>query len=285
MSPSESITNREALPKRTRKALPEGYCHSSDSGGDLRLPLQLSPAIAYYIRKLLRQNLDRLQFVVAAGAGLKADHLSDLNAVIRSLYCEEDEVNTVMLDLERLALAHQALSMQRVLNPQAIGKVEQEIFWLLGFKQPPPKHQGKILVVDDTPENLRLLAAALAKRGYDVRSAISGTMALANVRSIMPDLILLDVRMPGLDGYEVCTQLKADVLTQDIPVIFISAVNDVFDKVKAFKTGGVDYITKPFQIEEVCVRMEHQLSIGRLRKRLEEQNVRLQRELHDRDRA
>ncbi|WP_348251863.1 adenylate/guanylate cyclase domain-containing protein [Leptolyngbya sp. FACHB-1515] len=269
MFQSESTADRNRLPDASQ----------------MGTTLQLSPGIAYYIRKLLRQNFDRLQFVVAVGAGLKADHLSDLNVVLRSLYCEETEVKSAILDLERLALSHQTLSAQGTLNQQAIASVEQEIFWLLGFKQQQPKHQGKIFVVDDTPENLRLISSALAKQGYDVRSAISGAMALSSVRSIMPDLILLDVRMPGLDGYEVCSQLKADALTQEIPVIFISAIDDVFDKVKAFKVGAVDFITKPFQIEEVCARVEHQLSIGRLRQRLEVQNLRLQREMQDRDRA
>jgi adenylate cyclase len=257
---------------------------SSDLNLDHPQPklIQLSPAIAYYIRKLLRQNLDRLQFVVFPGAGIQADHLSDLNAVIQSLYLERSQARSVMLDLERFTLSHQALSTQGAMHRQELNRLEQEIFWLLGFKLQEAKHQEKILLIDDTPENLRLLSSALSQQGYDVRSAISGSMALSGICSIMPDLILLDIMMPGLNGYQVCEQFKANALTQDIPVIFISAVDEVLDKVKAFRIGGVDYITKPFQIEEVLVRVEHQLNICSLRKRLEEQNVRLHQALRDR---
>lgn len=259
----------------------------SDSGltAEREKYIQLSPAIVYYIRKLLRQNLDRLQFVVASGAGLRADHLSNLNVVIQSLYLEETQIQTVILDLERLSLSHQALSSQASLHRQELVKLETQIFWLLGFKQQAIKQNGKILIVDDNPENLRLLSIALSQQGYDVRSAISGSMALSGLRSIMPDLILLDVMMPGMNGYEVCGKIKADTLTQDIPIIFISAVNEVIDKVKSFRLGGVDFITKPFQIEEVLLRIEHQLSICSLKKRLEEQNVRLQQEMRDREQA
>ena len=106
-----------------------------------------------------------------------------------------------------------------------------------------------IVVVDDTPDNLRLLAGLLAGRGYRIRPAASGPHALAAAREELPDLILLDIRMPEMDGYEVCKRLKADERTRDIPIIFISALHEAFDKVKAFALGGVDYITKPFQAE------------------------------------
>lgn len=134
---------------------------------------------------------------------------------------------------------------------------------------------GNILVVDDTPDNLRLLSTMLTERGYKVRQALSGQMALTTVRRIPPDLLLLDINMPQMNGYEVCSQLKADEQTRDIPVIFISALDDVLDKVKAFKVGGADYITKPFQSEEVLARIENQLSVRRLQNQLVEQNEQL----------
>jgi len=246
--------------------------------------MQLPPVIAYYIRKLLRQNLDRLQFVVAIGAAMKADQLSDLNAVIASLYLEDQEINSVVLDLERLALSHQTMSNQGAIHRQELKDLEQQMFWLLGFKQLKTKHQGTVLIVDDTPENLRLLSSTLNQQGYDIRSAISGSMVLNGIQSIMPDLILLDVMMPGMNGYELCERLKANSSICDIPVIFISAIDDPLDKVKAFKTGAVDYITKPFQIEEVIARVEHQLHIRSLQKRLEDQNMRLQQEIQERER-
>ncbi|MGB3507668.1 MAG: EAL domain-containing protein [Microcoleaceae cyanobacterium] len=120
---------------------------------------------------------------------------------------------------------------------------------------------GDILIVDDTPENLRLLSGMLTKHGYNVRKAINGQMALRAVRTVPPDLILLDIMMPDIDGYEVCQQLKDNSQICEIPIIFLSALNDVFDKVKAFKVGGVDYITKPFHLEEVLARVQNQLAL------------------------
>jgi DNA-binding response OmpR family regulator len=125
-----------------------------------------------------------------------------------------------------------------------------------------------ILIVDDTPANLNVLSAILGKRGYRVRPAINGALALKAAQKAAPDLILLDVQMPGLDGYEVCRQLKADAQTRGIPVIFISALDDVLDKVEAFQVGGVDYITKPFQIEEVLARVENQLALHQQREEI-----------------
>lgn len=128
--------------------------------------------------------------------------------------------------------------------------------------------QGDILIVDDTPDNLRLLSAMLSDRGYEVRSVKNGSTALMGVKAAPPDLILLDINMPNMNGYEVCEHLKDNPQSQNIPVIFISAYNEVLDKVKAFSVGGVDYITKPFQAEEVLVRIENQLTVRRLQKQL-----------------
>ncbi|NER30998.1 MAG: response regulator [Symploca sp. SIO1C4] len=139
----------------------------------------------------------------------------------------------------------------------------------------PEEIKGNILIVDDKLENLNVLELALSEEGYEVRKAINGPMALMGVRADPPDLILLDIKMPDMNGYEVCSQLKADAQTNDIPVIFISALDEVIDKVRAFTIGGVDYITKPFQFEEVLARVENQLTIRNLHKRLQEQNLHL----------
>ncbi len=132
--------------------------------------------------------------------------------------------------------------------------------------------RGNILVVDDTPANLRLLAGILNGKGYKVRPVPSGELALSAVKGMPPDLILLDIMMPEMNGYEVCEKIKADEHTRHIPVIFISAINDVLDKVKAFAVGGVDYITKPFQVEEVLVRVETHLAMCQLQKKLQQKN-------------
>jgi len=128
--------------------------------------------------------------------------------------------------------------------------------------------QANILIVDDTPANLRLLADILAQAGYLVRPARSGAMALTSAQSNPPDLILLDIMMPDLDGFEVCRRLKANQLTQNIPVIFISALNDVEEKVQSFALGGVDYIAKPFHGDEVLARVKTHLTIRRLQEDL-----------------
>jgi diguanylate cyclase (GGDEF)-like protein len=134
-------------------------------------------------------------------------------------------------------------------------------------------NKGNILLVDDIPENLQLLGDLLVKLSYTIRSVTSGRMALKTVKVKPPDLILLDVKMPEMDGYEVCQHLKADESLRNIPVIFISALNDVFDKVRAFESGGIDYITKPFQLEEVVARVENQLTIQRQQRLLQEEII------------
>ena len=139
--------------------------------------------------------------------------------------------------------------------------------------------KADILVVDDTPDNLRLLSSLLREQGYKVRKVTSGKFALKAVLFAPPDLILLDILMPDLDGYEVCQRLKASEQTRDIPVIFLSALSEAIDKVKAFAVGGADYIAKPFQVAEVLARVEHQLKICNLQQKLEEQNARLQQEI------
>jgi len=132
-----------------------------------------------------------------------------------------------------------------------------------------------ILIVDDTPDNLRLLSRLLNNRGYKVRVAPNGDRALATVQTELPDLILLDIMMPKMDGFEVCRRLKADEHTRNIPVIFISALEKLFDKMTAFSVGGVDYITKPFQAEEVLARVRTHLTLQDMRQRLELQNEEL----------
>jgi PAS domain S-box-containing protein len=151
--------------------------------------------------------------------------------------------------------------------------------------QPTSQPRADILVIDDTPENLNLLSALLIEQGYKVRSVTKGSTGLRGAQVAPPDLILLDINMPQMDGYEVCRQLKADQRTCHIPVIFISALEDVLDKVRAFAVGGVDYVSKPFQVDEVLARIENHLTIRRLTQQLQQQNAQLQQEIHDRKQA
>ncbi len=141
--------------------------------------------------------------------------------------------------------------------------------------------KGNILVVDDCWEHLQALSATLSQYGYAVRGLMTGSMVLEVAKLALPDLVLLDIKMPDIDGYEVCQQLKADQTTCHIPVIFISVYHDIFDKVKAFKIGAVDYITKPFQAEEVLVRVENQITIQKLQQQLQRQNEQLLLEMQE----
>jgi two-component system sensor histidine kinase/response regulator len=127
-----------------------------------------------------------------------------------------------------------------------------------------------VLMVDDTPANLELLSGMLKGKGYKVRAAVSGQLALRAIRNDPPDLVLLDITMPEMNGYEVCEKLKADEKLKDIPIIFLSALSETIDKVKAFGAGGVDYITKPFQFEEVEARVETHLELRRQKRQLQE---------------
>jgi two-component system, sensor histidine kinase and response regulator len=142
----------------------------------------------------------------------------------------------------------------------------------------PEVHQKvpDILVVDDTPANLQLLTGMLKERGYRVRPVPSGKLAIQAVQNEKPDLILLDINMPEMNGYEVCEHLKADEALKEIPVLFISAMDETIDKIKAFAAGGVDFVTKPFQFEEVEARVQTHLKLHRLQIEMERQNRQLQ---------
>jgi diguanylate cyclase (GGDEF)-like protein len=139
--------------------------------------------------------------------------------------------------------------------------------------------KADVLVVDDQPDNVRLLSSILLEQGYKVRKALNGEMALKAVEVKLPDVILLDINMPSMTGYDVCEALKSNPKTRHIPVIFLSALNEPIDKVKAFQVGGADYVTKPFQLEEVLARLEHQITIQQQRQQLLEQNEQLKQEV------
>ncbi len=154
-----------------------------------------------------------------------------------------------------------------------------------------PKNIGKyssdsnnqdILIIDDTADNLRILSSILVRVGYKVRKALNWQMACTACQTQLPDLILLDIMMPEVDGYEVCQRFKDDQTTADIPIIFISALDDIFDKVKAFKVGGVDYITKPFEFAEVIVRVQNQLELRSAQLEILELNDRLEERVKQR---
>lgn len=142
--------------------------------------------------------------------------------------------------------------------------------------------RGTILVVDDTPASVGMLQSALEQENYEVLIATSGQKALERVQLIVPDLILLDIMMPGIDGYETCLQLKSNKKTQDVPVIFLSALSETFDKVRAFSIGGVDYLTKPVEPEELLVRVKTHIRINQLERELQVANRELETRVMER---
>jgi sigma-B regulation protein RsbU (phosphoserine phosphatase) len=147
---------------------------------------------------------------------------------------------------------------------------------------PSADEQGQaeqILLVDDNPTNLQVLFQTLEGRGYKLLIAKNGEMALTIANKAKPDLVLLDIMMPGIDGYEVCRRLKTDAATSEIPVIFLSALDETKDKVKGLDIGAVDYIAKPFQADEVIARVNTHLTIHRLKREVQEQKNALEREL------
>ena len=150
------------------------------------------------------------------------------------------------------------------------------------MKLPIAAQEISILVVDDVADNLAILSNTLSKQGYQVRCAKNGAIALRGASKIAPDLILLDIKMPGLDGYQVCQRLKANEETRDIPIIFLSALDDSLDKVKAFEAGAVDYISKPIQVKEVLIRVENQISLKLANAKIVELNQDLEQRVYQR---
>ena len=138
-----------------------------------------------------------------------------------------------------------------------------------------PSTPNNIVVVDDTPHNLTVLTRILSEQGYLVRPAINGQLALTAIRKQLPDIILLDIMMPGMDGYEVCRRLKADENTRDIPVMFVTAKGEVEDEAKGLELGAVDYITKPITPSIVQARVKNHLELKRAREELKKQNLKL----------
>ncbi|WP_413161024.1 diguanylate cyclase domain-containing protein [Capilliphycus salinus ALCB114379] len=170
------------------------------------------------------------------------------------------------------------------INPDVLSLISEEIYdeINIGNQRPLLEETVDILIVDDRPENIRLLSSILTKNGYQTRKATNGVMALRAVESIQPTLILLDIRMPNMSGYQVCKHLKSNPKTAHIPIIFLSATDEIEDKAKAFQVGGADYIAKPFYVEEVLARIENQLKLIRAEKTIDELNRQIEERVKER---
>ncbi|MBK1985993.1 response regulator [Sphaerospermopsis aphanizomenoides BCCUSP55] len=196
---------------------------------------------------------------VADSLYMSVGHIKDLASLLWKRLSDLLEEKVTKNNFRHLLLQRSAISTQSSINI-----VENDT-----YQTENPK--GNILIVDDLIENLHFLYDILTKQGYKVRSVTNGNMALRTVRNNPPDVILLDIKMPDIDGYQVCSMLKAEAETSDIPIIFLSALNEVFDKVKAFEVGGVDYITKPFQTEEVIARIQTHITLQQQKHQLRQE--------------
>ncbi len=234
---------------------------------DLLTDDRLSAITDYYIQKLLQQNIAQLtafpQDVISSDttAVPSTDFCYSSIALFDRLRAIHRNLAPIVQRLEKLVLQHQTLRAEGRKYQFELSHVEEQIFRCFALKRTEAIIQAKILITDDTPETFRLLASTLIEQGYAVDQLPSGTSALDYIRHNQPDLILLDVMMSGMDGYEICERLKLDPQTCKIPVLFLSAIGDSPSKVKAFELGGVDYVTKPFQLEEVLARVEYQLKL------------------------
>lgn len=199
---------------------------------------------------------------------LSVGHIKDLAAILwqrlSDVMGEKVTKNNFRSLLEKQSTTTDLAEPKVESEPMAMASVGESDINELGTSK------GNILIVDDILENLRFLAKILTKEGYKVRCVTNGTMALRSVRNHLPDAVLLDIKMPGMGGYQVCEALKFDEKTSEIPIIFLSALDQIFDKVQAFKVGGVDYISKPFEPEEVLVRLETHVTIQHQKRQLKE---------------
>jgi adenylate cyclase len=244
----------------------------------------LSPGLAYYIRKLFRQNVDRLQSIAQPQLPAALNSLDDMSALLHRLNPNGADFARTLQDLEKLVLLHQALKGGRNGSPE-LQQVEVQMFQCLGYEPQNNQRTGKLLLVDDDAVGVSPLVAYLTKQGYEVTLVRSGQEAIDSLADRLPDVLLLDVVMPGMDGFAVCEFFKNHEMVRDIPIILISSIDDSARRIKGFGLGAADFIMKPYDLEEVMLRINHQWQMRQLQQRLEKQNVRLQEEIRDRTQA
>jgi adenylate cyclase len=245
----------------------------------------LSPGVAYYIRKLFRQNVDRLQSIDLPSMPATLSSLDDMSALLHRLHPSGTELAQALQDLEKLVLLHQALTKGGRNSSPELQQVEGQMFQCLGYEAQSNRRTGKVLLTDDDAVGASPLVAYLTKQGYEVTLVRSGQEAIDSLTDRLPDVLLLDVVMPGMDGFSVCEFFKGNEMTRDIPVILLSSIDDAARRIKGFGVGAADFIVKPYDLEEVALRINYQWQIRQLQQRLEKQNVRLQEEIRDRTQA
>ncbi|MDF5715795.1 MAG: response regulator [Rhizonema sp. NSF051] len=220
--------------------------------------LLMLPSFAYYIRKLLRQSAHQLQTALDRTGNVPSNPIRDLDTTLEQLYPQVTICNMAVIHLEKLVLSHQNVRAKNQGQSPVLKTIEQEIFTWLGYHFKPVTPQS-VLIIDDVLENIALLSNILQSTGYQVHSAMSGQLALNLVQEIQPDLILLDILLPDINGYQVCQELKKMPQIQAIPVIFLSALDSLDDRAKATELGGVNYITKPFTVNAILEKVTQHL--------------------------
>ncbi len=263
---------------------------------NLKSTTQLSVSATYYLRKLLHQNLQNLKSIVAMGASIQADEVSDINAVLNSLYLEDDELAAVVSQLDRAAATHEAMTRQPGQFQQERSDLEEKIFWLLGYKfrsvqRDGPISKGSVLIVKSDRVAAALMKRALQEHHYAVTIASSAEQAMAQLHLNLPDAIVMAMQLPDMTGDQFCKQVKAIESLAAVPIILIGTVDSLSEETKAFESGAIDYLVKPFQIQELTLRLQARGQLQEFQKRLTQNNQQLQlevektRRLEERSRA
>ncbi len=239
----------------------------------------LDLSTTYYLRKLLRQHLHHLKSIVASGASIPADEVSDIGAVLTSLYLEPDELADVAAQIDRLVAAHEAMSKQAAQFETELVQLEEKIFWLLGYKSCAIGRLGNIVIVEPDRHSAKRIVDALMEQGYEVTPSATPDQLLNQIRLNVPDVILVAVNQVDLSGFKLCKQLKSLPELVNIPVILLGEIDCIQEKIQAFGAGAIDYLAKPVPLEELCLRITARRQLQDLQNRLEAQNQALQLEV------
>jgi PAS domain S-box-containing protein len=245
--------------------------------------IQLSLSVTYYLRKLLHQNLQNLKSIVAMGAAIQADEVCDINAVLTSLYFEDEELASVVSQLDRAVATHEAMASQPGQFQKERSALEEKIFWLLGYKFRSSERntvisKGSVLVVEGDRVCADALMMDLQGQQYSVTIASSAQQALAQLDLDLPDALVVSMKLPDLSGDEFCLRLK-DSNYGVIPIILVGTMDSLEEEARAFEAGAIDYLVRPFQVQELTLRLQARRQLQEFQKRLAQNNQQLQLEV------
>jgi PAS domain S-box-containing protein len=239
----------------------------------------LDLSTTYYLRKLLRQHLHHLKSIVASGASIPADDLSDIGAVLTSLYLEPDELADVVEQLDRLVAAHEAMSAQPAQFQTELVQLEEKIFWFLGYKSGTIGRLANVALVEPDRHSAKRMVEALMEKGYEVTLSSTADQILNHIRLNVPDVILVAVKQAEMSGFTLCQELKTLPELLNIPVIVLGEFDGIQEKIQAFESGAIDYLAKPVSLEELFLLITVRCQLQNLQHRLAVQNQTLQLEV------